>query len=138
MGRSVFFPLIILVFLGNIIFISQGLSTETKMEHTKDDSMNKHMTMDHEKAVETEIDLSKKVRVDEKLGEIIDMDTWFYDENGDKVNLTKFFDKPVVILPIYFFCPTVCSFLQADLAKVLNQIEQAPGKDFNVISLMMI
>ena len=80
-------------------------------------------------------DLANKVRVDEKLGAYIDLGAQFVDDTGSTVVLETIFDKPVVILPIWFLCPTVCSFLQADLAKALNKVGQAPGKDFNVITL---
>lgn len=80
-------------------------------------------------------DLADKVRVDEKLGDYIDLGAQFVDDTGRTVMLETIFDKPVVILPIWFLCPTVCSFLQADLAKALNRVGQIPGKDFNVITL---
>ncbi len=79
--------------------------------------------------------LADKVRVDEKLGDYIDLKAQFVDDTGSTVVLETIFDKPVVILPIWFLCPTVCSFLQADLAKALNRVGQIPGKDFNVITL---
>jgi len=41
----------------------------------------------------------------------------------------------VVLLPGYFMCTSVCNFLQAELANVLNHTEAIPGKDFNVVSL---
>lgn len=142
-----------LVFAGTVFHILPGSADDAKMDHNKhntvkknmfmdhektmgaeNDATNKHMTMDHTKAAEAELDLSAKVRVDEKLGEIIDMDTWFFDEKGEKIKIADLFDKPVIILPVYYFCPTVCNFLQADLAEVLNQVDQLPGEDFNVIS----
>ncbi|MCP3899774.1 MAG: SCO family protein [Desulfobacteraceae bacterium] len=135
MRFSVLYLLFLVLFFSNFFCAPQGNTTMPEAGHEKENSMKKHMDMDHEKKIPAETDLASKVRVDEKLGEIIDLDTWFFDENGKKVMLSKFFDKPVVILPIYFFCPTVCNFLQADLAHVLNKIDQIPGKDFNVISL---
>ncbi|MCP4672701.1 MAG: SCO family protein, partial [Desulfobacula sp.] len=136
MRFSAFLFLVFLLAVSSSYFItSQGNATDFQPEHVAEDKMNKHMNMAHGKDAEDEIDLSANVRVDEKLGETIDLDTWFFDENGTKIMLSKLFDKPVVILPIYFFCPTVCSFLQADLAEVLNRIDQVPDKDFNVISL---
>jgi len=80
-------------------------------------------------------DLADKVRVEEKLGDYIDLGAEFVDATGSTVVLETIFDKPVVILPIWFLCPTVCSFLQADLAKALNKVGQTPGKDFHVITL---
>jgi len=37
-------------------------------------------------------------------------------------------------LPVYFMCTSVCNFLQAELANVLNLVGQTPGIDFNIIS----
>jgi protein SCO1 len=152
MRSSILFLLFVMIFSFSLSCFSPGFATEAEIDHAKDDSMSKHMNhgsapssekdamtkhlnMDHSKPPEAETDLSAKVRVDEKLGNIVDLNTWFFDEHGKKVKIKSFFDKPVIILPVYYFCPTVCNFLQADLAEVLNQVDQIPGKDFNVISL---
>lgn len=81
------------------------------------------------------LDPAARVRVEEKLGALIDKGATFLDENGNKVTMGEFLDKPLVLLPIYFFCPTVCSFLQADLVKVINEIAPVPGQDFNLVTL---
>jgi protein SCO1 len=83
----------------------------------------------------TDAGLASQVKVEEKLGEYIDLTARFLDANGHPVSIGAVFDKPVVLLPIWFFCPSVCTFLQADLAKALNQVPQKPGTDFNVITL---
>jgi len=80
-------------------------------------------------------DLAGQVRVDERLGEFIDFSSRFMDENNRPVDLKKIFDKPVVVLPVYFMCTSVCNFLQANLANVLNLTHDIPGKDFNVITV---
>lgn len=80
-------------------------------------------------------DLAAQVRVDEHLGSVVAMDAVFKDETGKEVRLDSFFDKPVVLLPIFFSCTAICGFLQADLAKALNQVDQTPGIDFNIITL---
>ena len=90
------------------------------------------MVMEAEQAVP---DLEQQVKVEERLGKFAALDTRFKDENGNDVFLASLFDKPVVILPIFFSCTDVCNFLQADLANALNQVNQLPGKDFNVITL---
>ena len=93
-------------------------------------------TMGHAKADEAvQKELAAKVRVEEKLGGFIERDALFRDENNHPVKMGDLLDKPLVLLPIYFFCPTVCSFLQADLVKVLNDIDQVPGQEFNVVTL---
>ncbi len=78
-------------------------------------------------------DLANQVKIEEQLGNYIDLNAVFKDETGKQIKLEQLFDKPVVILPVYFMCTTICNFLQANLANVLNFVDQVPGVDFNVI-----
>ena len=80
-------------------------------------------------------EILETVKLDEQLGKIINLDAWFSDENNRKIKLESLFDKPVVLLPVFFMCTAVCDFLQADLANALNIVNPVPGKDFNVITL---
>lgn len=120
-----------------------GMSSEThamtENEHKGHDMDMEASGHDHEKMVETakasEPDLAAQVRVDEQLGGFIDFSARFRDENNQPVDLKTIFDKPVVLLPVYFMCTSVCNFLQANLANVLNLIQDIPGKDFNIISV---
>ncbi|MBU1196694.1 MAG: SCO family protein [Proteobacteria bacterium] len=75
-----------------------------------------------------------QVRVDERTGEFAALDTVFADSAGRSIQLEQVFDKPVVLLPIFFSCTAVCNFLQADLARALNEVGQMPGKDFNIVT----
>ncbi len=94
---------------------------------------------DHKHAILTETlsdnDLAGQVRIDEQLGSVAALDAVFKDETGKEIRLDTLFDKPVVLLPIFFSCTAICGFLQADLAKALNEVGQVPGKEFNVITL---
>ena len=112
----------------------------TQMDHNQMD----HNQMgegghDHEKMVEAaqeaEPDLTDRVRVEERLGEYIDFSARFVDARNRPVDLKQIFDRPVVILPVYFMCTSVCNFLQANLANALNLTDDVPGKDFNVITV---
>lgn len=98
-----------------------------------------HSVHDHEKmvkAAEADVaDLKARVRVEERLGEYIDLTARFVDENNRSVDLNTVFDKPVILLPIFFMCPSACNFLQAELTNVLNHMDEIPGKDFNVITV---
>ncbi|MCG8637387.1 MAG: SCO family protein [Desulfobacterales bacterium] len=98
-----------------------------------------HSAREHEKMVmeaEKQMpDAAAQVKVEERLGEYIDFSARFRDSNNREVDLSAIFDKPVIILPVYFMCTTICNFLQADLADVLNFIDGVPGKDFNIISV---
>ena len=74
------------------------------------------------------------VGLDEKLGAYIPLDVTFRDEDGKPFKLADLVDKPSVIAPVYYRCPTVCHFLQGDLARVLPQLKLKPGEDYQVIS----
>jgi len=126
-------------FIFSALFISAGLVFLQAGLAQNSTDISGHGKMDHAKmvmAAEKEAPaLVRQVKVEEQLGSTAALDTYFKDEKGKSVKLEALFDKPVVLLPIYFLCPSICNFLQADLAKALNLVNQIPGKDFNVISL---
>lgn len=107
--------------------------------HDAHETHDAHSSHDHEKmvmaATKEDPELTGQVKIEERLGEMIEMDAVFKDSKGKEIRIGDLFDKPVVLLPIYFMCTSVCNFLQADLADALNQVGPVPGKDFNVISL---
>jgi protein SCO1/2 len=72
--------------------------------------------------------------IDEKNGEYIPLDTVFRDENGDTVTLAQLIDKPTVILPIYFYCPSSCSLNLVNLATAIKRSRLKPGTDYEVIA----
>ncbi len=73
--------------------------------------------------------------VTEKNGEFIPLDTQFVDENGKEITLRSFIDRPTLILPIYFYCPSACSKNLANMAVVMNRLSFDPGKDYRAIAL---
>nr|WP_321397968.1 SCO family protein [uncultured Desulfobacter sp.] len=102
-----------------------------ELDHTKMEHDHTKMLMDSPMPVE---EVAAKVRVDERLGEMIDFSVQLKDENNQSVDLKTIFDKPVVILPIFFMCSSVCNILQAELTRVLDQVSEIPGEDFNVVT----
>jgi len=98
-----------------------------------------HDGFDHSKMIKAaekeDPGLSQQVKIEEQLGEYAARDASFHNSKGEPVKLEDIFDKPVVLLPVYFMCTSICNFLQADLADTLNRVGQVPGKDFNVITL---
>jgi protein SCO1/2 len=73
--------------------------------------------------------------VTEKTGEFIPLDTIFTDEHGKEVTLRSLIDKPTLILPIYFFCPSACSKNLANMAVAMNRMSFEPGADYRPIAL---
>ena len=133
---------VLLVFVA-LIFAASG-TAETKTDQGHKDHAAAHEQKDQKgqdqnPAILTgtlsDNNLGGQVRIDEQLGSVAALDAVFRDETGKEVKLESLFGKPVVLLPIFFSCTAVCNFLQADLAKALNQVDQIPGKDFNIITL---
>lgn len=141
MKRLAGFEYVAFLMLAALVFISSGWA-ETKPEQGRKDAapaQKKQGNPDHNPGITTETlsdnDLAGQVRIDEQLGSVASLDAVFRDETGRELRLDALFDKPVVLLPVSFSCTAVCSYLQAALVKALNEVDQAPGKDFNIITL---
>lgn len=73
--------------------------------------------------------------IEEKTGQYLPLDLAFVDERGKTVRLGEIIDRPTLLLPIYFYCPDICSKNLANLAIALNNLKLKPGRDFRVIAL---
>ncbi len=73
--------------------------------------------------------------VDEKLGEIIPEGIMFRDESGNMVDIRSLMDRPTLIAPVYFTCPSVCNILQSSVARILPQMSMTPIKEYRVLSV---
>lgn len=73
--------------------------------------------------------------IEEKTGQYLPLDLPFVDERGKTVRLGEIIDRPTLFLPIYFYCPDICSRNLANLAIALNSLSFEPGRDFRVIAL---
>lgn len=77
---------------------------------------------------------SKALGVDEKTGEFVPLDLVFRNERGEQVSLRQLVDRPTLLLPIYYRCPTGCSFELANLAEAIRRSGHDIGS-FRAISL---
>src|SRR3954447_8361099 len=75
------------------------------------------------------------VGVDQKLNNQVPLDVKFRDENGQQVELKKFFDKPVILTLVYFTCPMLCSEVLNGTASSLKPVKFDVGKEFNVVTI---
>jgi len=75
------------------------------------------------------------IGMDEKLGQVIPFDLTFYDENGNPVSLKQLIHTPVILAPVFYRCPNVCSFLLFNLAGVINKLPSEPGKEYQVLTV---
>jgi protein SCO1 len=76
------------------------------------------------------------IGVDEKLGDNIPLDLKFANSEGDSVRLGDLFEsgKPVLLNPLYYECPTLCSLVLDAVYKVVDQLVWSPGDDYTIIS----
>lgn len=72
--------------------------------------------------------------VEEKTGLFIPLDLSFSDEGGRRVLLRDFIDRPTLLLPVYFHCPSACSTTLANLGMTLGRLQATAGKDYRVIA----
>ena len=79
----------------------------------------------------------KGVNIKEKLGETIDLNLQVRDEKtGELRTLGSYFHshKPVMLSPVYFNCPGLCSFHFNGVIESLKNVDWNPGDKFEVIA----
>jgi protein SCO1/2 len=61
----------------------------------------------------------------------------FRDEAGRDVPLSSFFKrgKPVILAPVYYRCPMLCTQILNGLASSLKAVSLDPGKDFEIVAV---
>lgn len=76
------------------------------------------------------------VGVNERLDELIPLDIEFTDQNGKKVRLGDYFDqgKPVILTPIFYECPMLCSLVLNGLIDGLKELEWTAGEEFEIVT----
>ena len=77
------------------------------------------------------------VGIIEKLGADIPLDLAFTDESGKSVKLRDYFaqGKPVVLNLAYYRCPGTCSAVISGLTGALQQLPDAPGASYQIVTL---
>lgn len=73
--------------------------------------------------------------VDEQLGKRIPLELTFRDETGTAVRLGDLIRGPTILMPVYYGCTNVCTYLQGRMAGTLQKIERKPLDDYRVISV---
>jgi len=73
--------------------------------------------------------------IEEKTGQMLPLEAVFSDEQGRKVSLGQLIDRPTLLLPVYYTCPSICSFDLANLAATLRRLKYDEKEPFQVLSL---
>lgn len=78
----------------------------------------------------------EQVGFDQRLGESVPLNLVFRDETGRPVPLRAFFGrKPVILAPVYYNCPMLCTQTLNGLTRALKPLAPSMGTDFEVIVL---
>lgn len=76
------------------------------------------------------------VGIEQKLNAQVPLDTVFRDESGASVPLRSFFGKrPVLLAPVYYRCPMLCSRILSGIVAGLRPLSLRPGKDFDIVAM---
>lgn len=86
-----------------------------------------------QKFVKNELEM---VKIDEKVGNILDVDLTFYDLEGNPVLFKDFLgNKPLILSFAYYSCTLICQFVLQGQVDVFNRLEMILGKDYNAVTI---
>ncbi len=78
----------------------------------------------------------KNVGIDQKLNGAIPLNLHFRDETGKDVRLAEFFTtKAVIITPVYYGCPMLCTQILNGLVSGLKPLSFNAGQQFDVLAV---
>lgn len=78
----------------------------------------------------------KNVGITEKIGDSINLNLLVTDETGKTAPISHFFEnrKAVLLSPIYYACPGLCSFHFNGVIESLKKVDWNPGDKFSVLA----
>jgi protein SCO1/2 len=75
------------------------------------------------------------VGITQKLGARVPAELAFVDESGRPVRLGEYFGRrPVVLTPVYYKCPMLCTMTLNDLTGSMNGLTESAGREFDVVT----
>lgn len=78
----------------------------------------------------------REVGFDQNLDKQIPLDVIFTDENGQPVQIGRYFGaRPVVLNFVYYDCPMICLQTLSSLASTLKVMTQEPGREFEIVTV---
>jgi len=88
-------------------------------------------------ATNQKIPIFDQVGIEQKLNSQVPLDLTFTDENGQPVQLRKYFGtKPVILTLVYYQCPMLCSQVLNGMTGALNGITRFNiGRDFDIVTV---
>lgn len=137
------------VTLGALILFSTGIA-HAQMDHSQHTpaapghDMMKHGQDDHAAhqghQMLSEEELKKRMmkwipNAEAKVGSKLDGELTFINQDGKKVKLKDFFDKPLFVTFIFTDCPSICPTITANMAKAAKQAKEKYGDKYRFLSI---
>lgn len=78
----------------------------------------------------------ENVGIDQKLNGMVPLDLHFRDETGRDIRLGELFgQRPVIITPVYYGCPMLCTQILNGLVSGLKPVSFDAGQQFDVLAV---
>jgi protein SCO1/2 len=90
---------------------------------------------DYSYALEDPANVNSKLQITQNIGQKLDFDLSFQDSAGNNVKLGQYFTagRPVILVPVYYECPRLCTLVMDGILKLLNETSLRLGNEFNVL-----
>jgi len=77
----------------------------------------------------------QNIGIEQRLDVTIPLNTIFHDEQGSEVPLGSYFQRrPVLLIPMYYTCPMLCSQVLNGVVAGLRPLSLLPGRDFEIVA----
>ena len=88
-------------------------------------------------ATENPAEVPQKAGINSRLGSSVDLGAVFTDRKGKRAPLRELLDpdRPTLIAPVYFRCPSLCTLTLNGLTEALRDIDLVIGEDFNLAAI---
>lgn len=82
-------------------------------------------------------EVPEQAKIVEHLEGQLDLSREFQNQHGETVQLKDLFidSRPLILAPVYYECPRLCTLTQEGLVKSLNQLKLDIADDYKVVSL---
>jgi protein SCO1/2 len=75
------------------------------------------------------------IGVTEQLGQRVPLDLVFKDSTGQEHRLGDLIDKPTLVLPVYYTCPSACMLMMGNLSQGIPRIPLEIGEEYNALAI---
>lgn len=73
--------------------------------------------------------------IEQRIGDKVPLDSRWLDAEGNSVRLGDYFgNRPVVLVPVYFRCPMLCTLILESLVKSLKVLTFDAGSEYDVVA----